>query len=386
MCQQYFSHDYNARQDIKVRRLQFDLGMWGIGVFWSLVEELYASGNHIPLTDMAMIARSLGSTTKKVMRVVECYGLFGVAEDENGQYIYSESVAKRLAYRYDKAKEKDNKTDEGLTSDDSKTSLSEARRKAAKARWNKTPKPLKIAGSDANGMQNAMQNDANAYAKSDANGMQMHEVAYANTDAKLCKTPPIYINRNININRNTTTTSTTMQTREEGDAKADAKNDEQNSLATTSDTSRTSKAIYDEIFGLMANENVRFQIYSKSGGVDTSTALTYLPEFAGQLELQGNTETGYKLVMHFAYWLAKKKTELEKQARNGDYKQREEQRFRETQRALIGDMVYGDSNPMREDRAQPTIKSDFDVCGMYDDSKSASLPKDVEDVCGVFEV
>lgn len=384
MCQQYFSHDYNARQDIKIRRLQYDLGMWGIGVFWSLVEELYASGNHIPLTDMPMIARSLGSTAKKIMRVVECYGLFGIAEDGDGQYIYSESVAKRLAYRFDKAKGKDNKADEDLESEDRKINISEARRKAAKARWDKTAKPLKMAGCDANEMQNTMQNDANAYAKSDANEMQMHEVAYANTDAKRCKTPPIYINRNININ--TTTTSTTMQTREEGDAKADAKNDEQNSLATTSDTSRTSKAIYDEIFGLMANENVRFQIHSKSGGVDTSTALTYLPEFAGQLELQGNTETGYKLVMHFAYWLAKKKTELEKQARNGDYKQREEQRFRETQRALIGDMVYGDSNPMREDRAQPTIKSDFDVCGMYDDSKSASLPKDVEDVCGVFEV
>jgi len=37
----YFSHDYNCRNDEKIKRLLRKHGMCGYGIFWSIVEDLY---------------------------------------------------------------------------------------------------------------------------------------------------------------------------------------------------------------------------------------------------------------------------------------------------------------------------------------------------------
>ena len=37
----YFSHDYNCRNDEKIKRLLRKHGMSGYGIFWSIVEDLY---------------------------------------------------------------------------------------------------------------------------------------------------------------------------------------------------------------------------------------------------------------------------------------------------------------------------------------------------------
>ena len=37
----YFSHDYNARNDEKIKMLIRKHGMIGYGVFWAIVEDLY---------------------------------------------------------------------------------------------------------------------------------------------------------------------------------------------------------------------------------------------------------------------------------------------------------------------------------------------------------
>lgn len=78
-----------------------------------------------------------------------------------------------------------------------------------------------------------------------------------------------------------------------------------------------------ELRGLMANDNVRFQLHSKSGGMDGATAASLIPEFAGQLVLEGKdgNEHGMRLALHFGYWLAKKKTHLDKQQKYADKKQ-----------------------------------------------------------------
>lgn len=78
-----------------------------------------------------------------------------------------------------------------------------------------------------------------------------------------------------------------------------------------------------ELRGLMANDNVRFQLHSKSGGMDDATAASLIPEFAGQLVLEGKdgNEHGMRLALHFGYWLAKKKTHLDKQQKYADKKQ-----------------------------------------------------------------
>ena len=322
MCQ-YFSHDYNARADIKMRRLQYDLGMWGVGTYWSLVEELYAAGNHLLTRDLPMIAKSFGTTLKKLMRVVNDYELFHIEQDDNGEFIYSVSVGKRLDLRKETAKRRDVKTEVNETQ---REKVSEARREAANKRWGKSKGAML---SDAKAMQNdakprcgAMQNNAEGMQNGDAKAMQ--------NDAK-----PPYINiKDKRENIKTTTTSSLSQAREE-----------ERGLTASTPEPMTATSVQAELMELMKDENVQFQLHSKSGGMTPATIASLLPEFASQLQVTGGTEHGGKLVMHFAYWLGKKKTELEKRKRNGDYQERERQRFEETQRELNAYMLWGKDRP-----------------------------------------
>lgn len=77
-----------------------------------------------------------------------------------------------------------------------------------------------------------------------------------------------------------------------------------------------------EIRGLMADDRVLFQLRAKSGGVDEATAASLIPEFAGQMELEGKEEHGMRLAMHFAYWLGKKKIILDNQQKRANERQR----------------------------------------------------------------
>lgn len=82
------------------------------------------------------------------------------------------------------------------------------------------------------------------------------------------------------------------------------------------------EAVEAELRGLMANDQVRFQLHCKSGGMDEATAASFIPEFAGQVVLEGKgDEHGMRLAMHFAYWLGKKKHFLNKQQIYADKKQ-----------------------------------------------------------------
>ena len=54
----YFSHDYNARNDIKIKRLIVAHGYEGYGIFWALIEDLYQNANALPL-DFDCIAYDL---------------------------------------------------------------------------------------------------------------------------------------------------------------------------------------------------------------------------------------------------------------------------------------------------------------------------------------
>ena len=216
MCQ-YFSHDYNARFDIKLRRLQFDMGLYGLGAYWGIVEELYNCGNALRVSDIKMVARSLSTTAKKLMRVITDYDLFSIVEDEEeGDYICSKSVARRLELRRDASKPRERS--EEVT--DEKSQISEMRRAAANARWKS-----KTQGDDNQDVNaNAMQNNANAY----ANGMQNGDFAYAKPmqvhmqNSEFAYAKSMQNDAHINIKEKykekdkvTTTTSSTTNTREE---------------------------------------------------------------------------------------------------------------------------------------------------------------------------
>lgn len=83
------------------------------------------------------------------------------------------------------------------------------------------------------------------------------------------------------------------------------------------------EAVETELRQLMTNDQVRFQLNCKSGGMDEATAASLIPEFAGQLVLQGkeDDEHGMRLALHFGYWLRKKKSFLDKEQKHANKRQ-----------------------------------------------------------------
>ena len=120
----YFTHDFNSRQDAKIKRLIMKHGMAGYGMFWSIIEDLYNNANALP-TDYESIAYDLRSTPEIVTSIVKDFGLFL----EDGDTFGSMSVQNRL---------------------DARALKSKKARDSAHKRWN----------NDANAMQ--MQSDSNA--------------------------------------------------------------------------------------------------------------------------------------------------------------------------------------------------------------------------------
>ena len=106
----YFSHDYNVRNDEKIKRLIRKHGMQGYGVFWAIIEDLYNNANALR-TDYDGIAYDLRSDSDIVASVINDFDLFIF----NGDFFGSKSVEERLNQR---------------------NSKSESARKSASYRWN----------------------------------------------------------------------------------------------------------------------------------------------------------------------------------------------------------------------------------------------------------
>lgn len=95
----YFSHDYNARADDKIKRLIRVHGVTGYGIFWAIVEDLYNNKNSIHL-DYDAIAYDLRVDSKMVKSIINDFDLFVF---ENGSF-GSISVEKRIEERNLKSK------------------------------------------------------------------------------------------------------------------------------------------------------------------------------------------------------------------------------------------------------------------------------------------
>lgn len=94
----YFSHDYNARHDRKVKNLLSKLGVTGYGIFWSIIEDLYNNTNVLRL-DYDSISYDLRCDKKKVISVINDFELFVI----DGEFFSSLSVKKRLDGRNEKS-------------------------------------------------------------------------------------------------------------------------------------------------------------------------------------------------------------------------------------------------------------------------------------------
>ena len=123
----YFSHDYNARVDDKVKALIRKHGMAGYGVFWAIIEDLYNNANALR-SDYEGIAYDLRVDSELVKSIINDFDLFILENDSFG----SISIENRL---------------------DDRNSKSEKARQSAFSRWNKIK-------TDANAMRT--QCDSNA--------------------------------------------------------------------------------------------------------------------------------------------------------------------------------------------------------------------------------
>lgn len=94
----YFSHDYNARTDGKIKKLLSIHGMIGYGVFWAIIEDLYQNANALR-TDYGCIAYDLRVQETLVKSIVEDFGLFQISGDSFGSY----SVERRINRRSEKS-------------------------------------------------------------------------------------------------------------------------------------------------------------------------------------------------------------------------------------------------------------------------------------------
>lgn len=90
----YFSHDYNSRQDSKIKKLLQKHGLRGYGIFWAIVEDLYNNANALQ-ADYEIIAYDLHEDSETIKSIVNDFGLFVF----DGNFFGSSSVEKRLNER-----------------------------------------------------------------------------------------------------------------------------------------------------------------------------------------------------------------------------------------------------------------------------------------------
>lgn len=94
----YFSHDYNARLDSRIKKLMQKHGLLGYGIFWALVEDLYNNANALPL-DYECIAFDLRCEESVLRSVMNDFDLFVIDDISFG----SMSVQRRLDERDSKS-------------------------------------------------------------------------------------------------------------------------------------------------------------------------------------------------------------------------------------------------------------------------------------------
>ena len=98
----YFSHDSNARNDVKILKLRRNLGLEGYGIYWCIVETLRDSqGYTLPKSCIEDISFALNVSTDKVSSVINDYDLFIVDEDS----FFSERLVRSME-QYKAFKEK----------------------------------------------------------------------------------------------------------------------------------------------------------------------------------------------------------------------------------------------------------------------------------------
>jgi hypothetical protein len=94
----YFSHDYNAMSDEKIKSLICEHGLAGYGAYWAIIEMLYNNANALR-THYKSIAFDLHTNEELIKSVINDFELFVFDGDKFG----SMSVQRRLDERCQKS-------------------------------------------------------------------------------------------------------------------------------------------------------------------------------------------------------------------------------------------------------------------------------------------
>jgi hypothetical protein len=79
----YFSHDSNARNDIKILRLRRSLGLEGYGIYFCLIEMLREQDDYkMSMSSIPDVAFELHASDEKVKAVICAFDLFVIDNDE----------------------------------------------------------------------------------------------------------------------------------------------------------------------------------------------------------------------------------------------------------------------------------------------------------------
>ena len=95
----YFSHDYNTRSDEKIKKLIYEHGFEGYGLYWAIIEELYQNANAMRL-ECERIAYELRTDKERIASIINDFDLFVV----DGEFFHSTSIEKRLKMRSEKSR------------------------------------------------------------------------------------------------------------------------------------------------------------------------------------------------------------------------------------------------------------------------------------------
>ena len=108
----YFSHDYNSRNDKKLVTALMKFGLEAIGAYWCIVEMLYEEGGYLLITEYERITFELRTSEDLVKFLIHDSLLF----ENDGVRFWSNTALERLKLRAEK---------------------SEKARTSIEARWNK---------------------------------------------------------------------------------------------------------------------------------------------------------------------------------------------------------------------------------------------------------
>lgn len=117
---QYFPHEFDATNDMRLQKLIMKMGYEALGFYWTIVEALYRQDGMIELNDCDSIAFGMRTDTEKIKQLID------LVFEKNEKYFWSNAVLSNLKVMKEKSKKA---------------------KHSARKRWNRQSKP-----SDANAL------------------------------------------------------------------------------------------------------------------------------------------------------------------------------------------------------------------------------------------